>query len=74
MRDAGGCFRGLVAESPRVHAGIGPAPDGFRVVDELLPLPTAKRVHLLVPARSRAGRHRGAEAVRDGSGRSATAR
>ncbi len=32
---------------------MGSAPAGFRVVDQLLPLPTASRVHMLVPAGSR---------------------
>lgn len=54
-----------------MHAGIGPPPPGFRVVDELLPLPTAKRVHLLVPARSRAAATAALKQFVTGSGRSA---
>jgi hypothetical protein len=54
-----------------VHAGIGPAPTGFRVVSELIPLPTATRVHLLVPARSRAAATAAMRQFVTGSGRKA---
>ncbi len=54
-----------------MHAGIGPTPQGFRVVDELLPLPTAKRVHLLVPSGSRAAAAAALKQFGTGSGRSA---
>jgi hypothetical protein len=54
-----------------VHAGFGPAPAGFRVVAELIPLPTANRIHLLVPARSRSAASAALRQFVTGSGRKA---
>ena len=50
---------------------MGSAPDGFRVVDRFLPLPSAKRAHVLVPGESNAAASAGLQQFVTGSGRRA---
>ncbi len=69
MRDARGCFRGLISPSPRAHAGMGRPPDGYRMIEELLPLPSTRRVDLLVPAGCRPAASASVQRFATGSGR-----
>jgi hypothetical protein len=50
---------------------MGAAPEGFRVVDQFVPLPSARRVHVLVPANCRPAATAALQSFVTGSGRRA---